>query len=200
MYEVELKVRAAHGPVREALESRGATPVGRVNQHDTYYDAPHRDFAETDEALRLRRETREEGSDGSAGGRGTADPTTRLTYKGPLVESASKTREEHETGISDPDAADALLGALGFSPAAVVEKSRERFACGEYAVVLDTPRSSASSSRSSAKPPKVKSPRPARGRRSCSGSSAVTPPNRSGPPTSNSPSTGGAPERPRVDN
>jgi adenylate cyclase class 2 len=138
MYEVELKVRAAHGPVREALESRGATPVGRVHQHDTYYDAPHRDFAETDEALRLRRETREEGSDGSAGGRGTADPTTRLTYKGPLVESASKTREEHETGIGDPDAADALLGALGFSPAAVVEKSRERFACGEYAVVLDT--------------------------------------------------------------
>ena len=59
MYEVELKLRADHEAVRAALDDAGASADVRVRQVDTYYDAPHRDFAETDEALRLRRETRE---------------------------------------------------------------------------------------------------------------------------------------------
>ena len=125
MYEVELKVRAAHDPVREALASLDATHLGGTTQRDTYYDAPHRAFAETDEALRLRRETHE-------------DETIHLTYKGPLVEAASKTREERETAVADFEGMDDILGALGFAPAAEVRKERERFKCREYAVVLDT--------------------------------------------------------------
>ena len=127
MYEVELKLRADHERVRAALADRGATEAGRVEQVDTYYDAPHRDFAETDEALRIRRET----VDG--GGRTEA----RVTYKGPLVEAASKTREEHETGVDDGETMAAVLESLGFSPAATVEKSRERFRLDGYAVTLD---------------------------------------------------------------
>jgi adenylate cyclase class 2 len=126
MYEVELKVRASHDAVRERLDALGAERVGSVTQVDTYYDAPHRDFAETDEALRIRRETR------------GSETTTRVTYKGPLIEDASKTRREIETGVADGDRFDNVLDALGFSPAAVVEKERERYALDDYTVTLDT--------------------------------------------------------------
>ena len=126
MYEVELKVRADHEAVRERLSTLGAADAGAVTQVDTYYDAPHRDFAETDEALRIRRE---EGADGSA---------TRVTYKGPLVEAESKSRREVETGVDDAADLDSILDALGFSPAAVVEKERERYVLDDYTVTLDT--------------------------------------------------------------
>lgn len=126
MYEVELKVRADHDAVRDRLAECGAERVGAVRQVDTYYGAPHRDFAETDEALRVRRETPEGG-----------DPRHELTYKGPKVDAASKTREEHETGIDDPGAVDAALRALGFDPVATVEKDRERYRIGDYTVALD---------------------------------------------------------------
>jgi len=135
MYEVELKLRADHGTVRAALDDAGATFDRRVRQVDTYYDAPHRDFAETDEALRLREETRDPG--GRAGADGAPDPTTRLTYKGPLVEAASKTREEHETAVANGDEASDILSGLGFEPAAVVEKDRTFFEFDGYAVSLD---------------------------------------------------------------
>ena len=125
MYEVELKVRADHGPVRERLDELGATHRGRVRQADTYYDAPHRDFAETDEAFRLRRETRD------------GEETAKLTYKGPLVEAESKTREEHEVEVSDGSAAAAIAEGLGFTPAATVEKDREFFEFDGYTVTLD---------------------------------------------------------------
>ncbi|WP_160133429.1 class IV adenylate cyclase [Halococcus salsus] len=126
MYEVELKVRTAHDPVRERLASLDAEPLGTVRQVDTYYDAPDRSFAETDEALRIRTESTDD------------DERTRVTYKGPLVEAASKTRIEHETGVGDREAMAGVFDGLGFSPAATVEKDRDRFSCGEYTVALDT--------------------------------------------------------------
>ena len=139
MYEVELKVQAAHEPIREALAAREATRLGTVRQADTYYDVPHRSFADTDEALRLRHETREGGTEEREGD--TAEDereTTDLTYKGPLIEAASKTREEAETAVTDPDATGAILDALGFAPAARVTKHRERFVLGAYTVALDS--------------------------------------------------------------
>lgn len=130
MYEVEVKVRAAHARVRERLADADAERLGAVEQSDTYYAAPHREFAETDEALRVRSETTVEGD--------PADDETRLTYKGPLVDSESKTREEHETAVDDESAARGILDGLGFDPAATVEKERERYAVGEYTVTLDS--------------------------------------------------------------
>ncbi|SEO86891.1 adenylate cyclase, class 2 [Halogranum amylolyticum] len=127
MYEVELKVEATHDAVRERLSTLAADHLGSVEQVDTYYDAPHRDFAETDEALRLRRETDRE----------TGETTTKVTYKGPLVESASKTREEFETAVDDDESMAGVLDGLGFDPAAVVEKDREFYAVDGYTVTLD---------------------------------------------------------------
>jgi adenylate cyclase class 2 len=115
MYEVELKVRADHDPVRECLDAVGADHVETVEQEDVYYDAPDRNFAETDEALRIRTETTPETTD------------TRLTYKGPLVEQESKTREEAETSVAEPEQLRAILSGLGYDPAANVRKERERY-------------------------------------------------------------------------
>ena len=125
MYEVEVKVAADLTAVAERLEELGATQTGDVVQVDTYYDAPHRQFAETDEALRVRRETRE------------GDTEARITYKGPLVETESKTREEHETAVADGETADAIFENLGFAPAATVEKDREFYRYDGYTVTLD---------------------------------------------------------------
>lgn len=127
MYEVEVKVRADHDGVRTALDEHAVERIDAVVQTDTYYDAPHRSFAETDEALRIRRE------EPVAGG----EPTTVVTYKGPLVDDSSKTRREIETAIADADDADAILTALGFDPAATVRKERERYSFGEFTVTLD---------------------------------------------------------------
>jgi adenylate cyclase class 2 len=128
MYEVEVKVAADHERVRAELAKHDATPVDHVRQRDTYYDAPDRDFAETDEALRIRRETDEE----------SGETTTRLTYKGPLVDDESKTRRELETGVENGETMDGVLRALGYDPAAVVDKERERFRVDGYTVTLDS--------------------------------------------------------------
>lgn len=134
MYEVEIKVRADHDDVRGALEEREAAALSTVTQVDSYYDAPMREFAETDEALRVRHERADSG-DGRSPNRDAE--TTKLTYKGPLVDEDSKTREEHETAIEDGAAIEATLSALGFEPVATVEKRRERFALDGYTVTLD---------------------------------------------------------------
>ncbi|WP_135534432.1 MULTISPECIES: class IV adenylate cyclase [Halostella] len=127
MFEVEVKVRADHDAVRDRLEAVGAESVGAVVQEDTYYDAPHRSFAETDEALRIRRERSPEAE----------AETARVTYKGPLVDRASKTREEFETGVDDGETMAAILDGLGFDPAATVSKGRDRYTVDGYAVTLD---------------------------------------------------------------
>jgi adenylate cyclase class 2 len=140
MYEVEVKLAADHDTVRARLSEMGAESLETVTQHDTYYDAPHREFAETDEALRIRRVDHTdvaENDDTGAAEDGYADPETLVTYKGPLVDADSKTRREHETGVDDDGTMDAILRAVGFEPAAVVEKRRERFRLDEYTVTLD---------------------------------------------------------------
>ena len=131
MYEVEIKVPAALATVRERLREAGAERVDVRRQRDTYYEAPHRNFAETDEALRIRRETPVD--DGAE----DEDADATVTYKGPLLEAASKTRAEHETGVDDGEALAAVLSGLGFEPAATVEKRREFWSYDGFTVTLD---------------------------------------------------------------
>ena len=127
MYEVELKLRADHDRVRGRLDDIGATHVGTVTQEDTYFDAPDRDFADTDEALRIRRERR-----------GDDDPAVAaLTYKGPLVEEASKTRQEAETHVEDGAALRSILEGLDYQQAATVRKERTRYSVEDCTVTLD---------------------------------------------------------------
>ncbi len=126
MYEVEVKVKASHDAVRETLESTDATFRRSVEQTDRYFNAPHRDFAASDEALRIRTV------------KGEGDSVTKVTYKGPRLDGETKTRTEHETEIGDAEAMTATLEALGFEPVATVEKHREYYELGTTTVTLDS--------------------------------------------------------------
>ena len=129
MYEVEVKVRAEHGQVRDRLRGLDAEHLGEVVQVDTYYDHPTRSFAETDEALRVRRERNP--SDHAD------DDRAILTYKGPLVDDRSKTRAEVETWIGDGDAVGDILAAIDFETAVTVRKHRDRYALDGYTISID---------------------------------------------------------------
>ncbi|AHG03885.1 adenylate cyclase [Halobacterium sp. DL1] len=148
MYEVEVKVPADLDAVRERLADAGAGRVATVAQADTYFDAPHREFAETDEALRVRRVATADPQferdrplpklvDAVLDGEEHASGESRVTYKGPLVEAQSKTREEFETGVDDGDVMRELLARLGFEPAATVRKLREKHELDGFTVLLD---------------------------------------------------------------
>ena len=61
-----------------------------------------------------------------------------LTFKRRFqTRSPVKHQEENETGVSDADATNAILGALGFQPALVYEKRRTRWNVGTAKVVID---------------------------------------------------------------
>lgn len=121
MIEIEVKARASHSPIREKLAAMGAKPEG-IQQHlDTYYNSPLRDFATTDEALRIR----------SVNGKSV------LTYKGKKLDSVSKTRQEFETEV-DGDSTRSILIALGFFESGIVRKRREIFSCQGMTIALDS--------------------------------------------------------------
>lgn len=128
MYEVEVKIPTPVDGLRDRFRSKSDEVVGTILQHDTYYDHPVESFAETDEALRLRRTESVS----------TGETSTVLTYKGPLVDTKSKTRKELESGIDAPDRIHRILHNLGFEPVATIEKERERFRFGESLVSIDT--------------------------------------------------------------
>jgi adenylate cyclase class 2 len=105
-------------PIRDfaAVESRlaelGVRQISARQDIDQYFNAPDRDFARTDEALRIRRI-------GSA---------NFVTYKGPKQDAQTKTRTEIEVPLAEGDAAAAtfanLLTHLRYRPVAVVHKQR----------------------------------------------------------------------------
>lgn len=107
--EVEQKFRVAdHAPIEVRLAQLGASPQDDIEQCDTYYAHPSRDFARTDEALRIRR----------------AGSSSYLTYKGPKLDVTTKTRWEIELPIQSADRLAELLESLGFVPVAQVFKLR----------------------------------------------------------------------------
>ena len=123
MYEVEQKFRVSDPA---ALEARLVTLAARfrepVEQVDRYFAHPSRDFAKTDEALRLRR----------------VGDDVAVTWKGPRIDSASKTRREVELPLATAPPRSAgppggqatldrwteLLEALGFRRVRDVAKRR----------------------------------------------------------------------------
>ena len=118
MYEVELKFQVSDVAALERdLLALGARFGNAVEQVDRYFAHPCRDFAATDEALRLRRT----GTD------------VAITWKGPRIDATTKTRREIELGVTaaalggGPGAIDrwtGLLEALGFRQVREVAKRR----------------------------------------------------------------------------
>jgi adenylate cyclase class 2 len=114
-YEVEQKFPVADMAAVEAgLRALGAAISAPGEERDLYFAHPQRDFAATDEALRLRQK----------GGQGL------ITYKGPKIDAATKTRREIELPLGEAAGSLAawrgLLEALGFRPVAEVCKSRRK--------------------------------------------------------------------------
>ena len=123
MLEIEIKVRVPDlESIRKRITACGGVLTERLTEHDSYYNAPHRDFGITDEALRLRQ----------AGGK------TVVTYKGPKSTIlGSKVREELNLDISDPKTFDKIITSLGFKLVAVVLKDREYYQYQDYTISLD---------------------------------------------------------------
>jgi len=112
-YEVEQKFRIEDAAaLEERLSSLGATPMVAIEQVDTYFAHPVRDFRETDEAFRLRR----------------VGSQNFVTYKGPKIDATTKTRREIELPL--PEGKDyaaefrSLVEVLGFRVVADVSKVR----------------------------------------------------------------------------
>jgi adenylate cyclase class 2 len=113
MLEVEMKFPAADfGPIEAALTSRGVAIQPPRRDADHYFNAPDRDFAKTDEAVRVR----------------SIGKKNFVTYKGPKIDEITKTRLEIEVPIADGEVAANdfrnLLTHLGYRPVAVVRKTR----------------------------------------------------------------------------
>ena len=112
--EVEQKYRVENpAALRARLVALGAKFAPAVRQVDAYFNHPARDFAQSDEAFRIR----------------SIGDENYLTYKGPKLDRTVKTRRELEQPIVEGAAAaeqfTELLLALGFRPTAKVAKSRE---------------------------------------------------------------------------
>jgi adenylate cyclase class 2 len=116
MVEVEQKFRGVDFiALEQKLRALGAVEGERQSEADHYFNAPDRDFAKTDEALRIR----------------CIGASNRVTYKGPKRDQLTKTRTEIEVPLGDGvDTAEEfgrLLVKLGYRPVAAVRKDRRTF-------------------------------------------------------------------------
>ncbi len=120
MIEVEVKARSKPD-ILQRIKALGAVLIGIEHHRDIYFNSPVRDFRESDEALRIR--VKEEGS--------------RLTYKGPKLDSETKSRKELTIKIDDPEAMMQILQSLGFVPSGEVVKNRVKYALGDVIFAMD---------------------------------------------------------------
>ncbi|MCC9605371.1 class IV adenylate cyclase [Blastopirellula sp. JC732] len=129
-FEVELKFPVDDlRRVEAALAGLGAEIDIPVKQSDFYYGHPSRDFAQTDEALRIRK----------------VGSKNIITYKGPKIDATTKTRREIEVPLVSGSEGAAniikMLESLGFSQVAEVTKNRRKanlnFADQQVEVALD---------------------------------------------------------------
>ena len=116
LFEVEQKFPLLEtAPLRSRLDSLKISLSEPETQVDTYLAHPCRDFARTDEALRIRR----------------VGDAEWITYKGPRQGQVAKTRREIELPLAPVPAAQephlGLLLELGFTRVAEVRKTRRRF-------------------------------------------------------------------------
>ncbi|PKL70507.1 MAG: class IV adenylate cyclase [Methanomicrobiales archaeon HGW-Methanomicrobiales-1] len=123
MLEVELKVRVSSlEPVRKLLLEKGAVCSGRIHEHDIYYNAPHRDFGQTDEAVRVR----------------YTNNHAVVTYKGAKIKKFGlKAREELNTAVESGEVFETMLDRLGFTKTTEVNKWRENYKFSGSAISLD---------------------------------------------------------------
>jgi adenylate cyclase class 2 len=123
MIEVEKKFRLTkrqRDAVLKRLPLVGAELEGEDFEENTLFSGDMLEMGSS--VLRLRR----------VNGRAT------LTYKKRLPSASSiKQQREEETVVDDPEAMEAILVSLGFTPALVYEKRRQTWRLGNTEVVID---------------------------------------------------------------
>ena len=126
MIEVEVKARInSFEEMEKELERIGATKVKKEFQEDIYFNSPVVNFVETDEALRIRTTTEDDNTN------------IFITYKGPKIDSASKTRKEIEMGIDDAEKCEGIFEELGFKKVRAVRKNRQYYSYENFEISLD---------------------------------------------------------------
>ncbi|MGQ9722660.1 MAG: class IV adenylate cyclase [Candidatus Jordarchaeum sp.] len=113
MIEVEIKCPISDPDrIAEKLVKKVCAKfIKTIFQKDVYLQHPSKNFKETDEAMRIR-----ESVEG-----------VQLTYKGPKIDSLSKTREELGVQVDNFESVLKIFLRIGFFPIANVNKSRKIF-------------------------------------------------------------------------
>jgi adenylate cyclase class 2 len=122
MLEIEIKAYCDnHNEIAEKIKSLGGQLFKILNERDIYFKHPVRDFANTDEALRIRIENN----------------NNILTYKGPKISKKTKSRFEKEVEFMDLDSMKEILDKLGFSIVEEISKIRTIYKIDDVEVCLD---------------------------------------------------------------
>jgi adenylate cyclase class 2 len=132
-YEVEVKIAINnYDDMEKRILEVGAKKINREVQIDSYYGHPCKSFQDTDEALRVRYRQPIEGEklDSSRG-------LVELTYKGPKVDSTTKTRIEASVTLDNAAEMTSILENLGFKPVATVTKKRQFFDLPSITLSID---------------------------------------------------------------
>ncbi|MDO5823648.1 class IV adenylate cyclase [Methanobrevibacter sp.] len=126
MIEVEVKAKIDDFSLMEKkLGEIGAAKTKKEFQEDIYFNSPVVDFAKTDEALRIR--TTKEND----------DVNIFITYKGPKIDSKSKTRKEIEMSIEESQKCTDIFEAVGFRKVRTVRKNRQYYSYKNFEISLD---------------------------------------------------------------
>lgn len=125
MFEIELKAsirRERLDDLRKRITELGGTRIGVFRQVDVYLNHPCRDFAKTDEALRIR----------------DHNGKVELTYKGARVHEDCKCRVEKtiEVKSSINDMLE-FLSYLGFSKVFEIVKNREIYSVNRKGYMIN---------------------------------------------------------------
>lgn len=116
-YRLDPERRAA---LRNELASSGAEFAGREFEENTIYSNDH--LRETGSIVRMRK----------------TDRRSILTYKRRVGDQSDVKRQiEHETEVSDPAAAEAIIAELGLKPVLIYEKYRDTWNFRAVELVID---------------------------------------------------------------
>ncbi len=132
-YEVEVKIPIDnYDEMENRILNVGGEKINQEIQIDSYYDHPCRTFQETDEALRLRFRQPLEGEK-----LGPSIDLIELTYKGPKIDSTTKTRIESSVKLYDAEEITSILENLGFKLVGKITKKRQFFSFPTISVSID---------------------------------------------------------------
>lgn len=135
-FEVEVKIPLESSEsLHASLLDSGGRKLHTETQIDAYYEHPCRKFQDTDEAVRVRSRQPHPDFHGLTPNRD--HPQYEMTYKGPKVDSLSKTRIEFSVGVDNAVSMESILEHLSFKKVAELVKTRSIYDVSGITVSID---------------------------------------------------------------